>query len=76
MFLSNFREQVVWLILTPDRDTAVGKYAENNEHKNFYVENLVPNQGKKPRPATHRIFLTSLSRANRLQSSSDTTFRV
>ena len=41
-----FTNQAVWLILLPDLDTAVGKYAENNEHKNFYVENLVPNQGK------------------------------
>ena len=46
MFLPNFREQVVWLILLPDLDTAVGKYAENNEHKNFYMQNLVPNQDK------------------------------
>ena len=28
----------------------------------FYVENLVPNQGKKPRPTTRRTF--SLTRAN------------
>ena len=46
MFLPNFLEQAVWLILLPDLDTTVGNYAENNEHKNFYVENLVPNQVK------------------------------
>jgi len=40
-----FANQVVWLILLPDLDTAVGKYAENNEHTDFYVENLVPNRG-------------------------------
>ena len=69
MFLPNFREQAVWLILLPDLDTAVGNYAENNEHKNFYVENLVPNQGKKPQPTTCRILPTTrrtfpLTRAN------------
>jgi len=47
VFLPNFREQTVGLILLPNLDTTVGKYAENNEHKNFYMENLVPNQGKK-----------------------------
>jgi len=43
-----FVNQAVWLILLPNLDTAVGKYAENNEHTDFYVENLVPNQGKTP----------------------------
>ena len=57
------------MILLPDLDTAVGKYAENNEHADFYVENLVPNQGKKPRPTTRMILPTtcrtfSLTRAN------------
>ena len=56
VFLPNFRKQAVWLISLLDLDTAVGKYAENNEHENFYLENLVPNQGKKPRPTTRRIF--------------------
>ena len=42
MFLPNFREQTVQLVLLPDLDTAVGKYAENNEHTDFYVENLCP----------------------------------
>ena len=51
-----FANQATWLILQPDLDAAVGKYAENNEHTNFYVENLVPNQGKKPRPTTRRTF--------------------
>ena len=46
VFLPNFQEQTVWLILPPDLDATVGKYADNNEHKKFYVENLVPNQGK------------------------------
>ena len=69
VLLPNFREQVVWLILLPDLDTAIDKYAENNEHKNFYVENLVPNQGKKPWPTTCRISPTTrrtfpLTRAN------------
>jgi len=52
-----FENQAVRLILLPDLDTAVGKYTENNEHTDFYVENLVPNQGKKPRPTTRRICL-------------------
>ena len=46
MSLSNFHEQSVWLILLINLDTAVGKHSGNNEHKNFYVENFVPNQGK------------------------------
>ena len=50
--------QATWLILQPDLDTAVGKYAENNEHTDFYMENLVSNQGKKPRPTIRRIFTT------------------
>jgi len=54
--LPNFGKQSDWLILRTDLDTAIGKYSGNNEHKNFYVENLVPNQGKKPRPTTRRIF--------------------
>ena len=41
-----FANQATWLILQPDLDTAVGKYAENNEHTDFYVKNLVPNQGE------------------------------
>ena len=57
------------MILAPDLNTVVGKYAENNEHTDFYVENLVPNQGKKPRPTTRRILPTTrrtfaLTRAN------------
>ena len=64
-----FANQAVRLILLPDLDTAVGKDAENNEHTDFYVENLVPNQGKKPRPTTRRILPTTrrtfpLTRAN------------
>ena len=51
-----FANQAVRLILLPDLDTAVGKYAENNEHTDFYVENLEPNQGKTPRPTTRKIF--------------------
>ena len=70
VFLPNFREQVVQLILLPDLDTAVGKYAENNEHKNFYAENLMPNQGKKPRPTTHRIFTLHYHGQIRLQCNS------
>ena len=54
-----FANQAVWLILLPDLDTAVDKYAENNEHTDFYVKNLVPNQGKKPRPTTCRILPTT-----------------
>ena len=65
-----FANQAVWLILLPDLDTAVGKYVENNEHKNFYVENLVPNQGKKPRPTTRRIFTLHYQRQTRLQCNS------
>ena len=69
MFLPNFRKQAVQLISLPDLDTAVGKYTENNKHKNFYAENLVPNQGEKPRPTTRRILPTTrrtfpLTRAN------------
>jgi len=64
-----FPNQATWLILQPDLDTAVGKYTENNEHTDFYVENLMPDQGKKPRPTTRRILLTTrrtfpLTRAN------------
>ena len=64
-----FANQATWLILQPDLDTAVGTDAENNKHTNFYVENLVPNQGKKPRPTTRRILPTTrrtfpLTRAN------------
>jgi len=64
-----FTNQVIWFILAPDLNTAVGKYAENNEHTDFYVENLVLNQGQKPRPTTHRILPTTrrtfpLTRAN------------
>jgi len=64
-----FANQATWLILQPYLDTAVGKYAKNNEPTDFYVENLVPNQGKKRRPTTRRILPTtrrifSLTRAN------------
>ena len=65
-----FANQAVWLILLPDLETVVGKYAENNEHKNFYVENLVPNQGKKPRPTIRRIFTLHYHGQNRLQRNS------
>ena len=41
-----FANQATWLILQPDLETVVGKYAENNEHRDFYVETLCPNQGK------------------------------
>ena len=54
-----FADQATGLILQPDLDTAVDKYAENNEHTDFYMENLVPNQGKKPRPTTRRISPTA-----------------
>jgi len=37
-------------------DWAVDKKSENKEHKNFYVENLEPNQGKKPRPTLVGFF--------------------
>ena len=70
MFLPNFREQSDRLILLSDLDTAVDKYAENNEQKNFYVENLMPNQGKKPRPTTHGIFTLHYHGQTRLQCNS------
>jgi len=41
-----FAHQAIWLILQPDLDTAVGKYAENNEHREFYVETLCPTKEK------------------------------
>ena len=47
MFLPNFRKLGSLVDLQPDLNTAVGKNAENNEHTDFYVENFVPNQGKK-----------------------------
>ena len=56
MYLPNFRKQSVRLILLTDPDATIGKQCGNNEYKNFYVENLVPNQGKKQRPTTRRIF--------------------
>ena len=56
MFLSNFQKQSVRLILLAVLDSTVGKKCGNNEHKNCYVKNLEPNQGKKPRPTTRRVF--------------------
>jgi len=56
VFLSNFQKQSVRLILLAVLDSTVGKKCGNNEHKNFYVENLESNQGKKPRPTTRWIF--------------------
>ena len=41
-----FANPATWLILQPDLDTAVGKYAENNEHREFYVETLCPTKEK------------------------------
>jgi len=72
-FCQIFANQAIWLILQPELDTAVGKNAENNEHTDFYVENLVPNQGEKPRPTTRRIFPTTrrtfpLNTGKRLQA--------
>ena len=46
MFLPNFRRSGNLVDLEPDMDTTVGKYAENNEHRDFYVETLCPTQGK------------------------------
>ena len=68
-----FANQAIGLILQPDLVTEEDKYAGNREHKDFYVENLVPNQGKKPRPTTCRILPTTrrtfpLTRAKRLQA--------
>ena len=56
VFLSNFQKQSVRLILLAILDLTVGKNAEiMNTRIFFYVENLEPNQGKKPRPTTRRI---------------------
>ena len=55
MFLPNFRKSGNLVDLAAWLDTGVGKYAENNKHTDFYLENLVPNQDKKPRPTTRRI---------------------
>ena len=50
MFLPYFRKQSVSLIVLAVLDYGVANIVEIKEHKYFYVENLEPNQGKKPRP--------------------------
>ena len=60
MSLPDFRKYSLFLIVQGVRALAADKKSENKEHKNFYVENLEPNQGEKTTTYPCRIFYTPL----------------
>ena len=68
--LPNFCKQSASLFGLTILDSAEGTNNENVEHTTFYVENVVPNWGKKPRPTTCRIFTQITKWEKTLQSNS------
>ena len=59
----NSRKQPVNLFGQAVLDTARSKNSAELRTHDFYVENLEPKQGKKPRPTTYRISTQSTKRA-------------
>jgi len=68
--LPNFRKQSASLFGMTIFDSAESTNNKNEEHTTFYVENLVPDRGKRPRHTTRKIFTQITKRAKTLQSNS------